>query len=502
MPVTALPSRWGIGTMGECAREFVRFLRSAGQTYWQILPLNPTSYGDSPYQSFSSFAGNPYLIDLDELAAQGLLQADEYQDLNWGENATCIDYGLLYRQRFSVLKKAVDRLQKRIPNELEEFCATQPWLENYALFMALKDRFGGAPWSRWPAPLKMRQPQAIQQAMQELNNEVRFWQGVQFLFFRQWSALKQYANRHGVQIVGDLPIYVAEDSADVWAEPCQFQLDEQCNPIEVAGCPPDGFSEDGQLWGNPLFDWDKMKQDGFAWWIRRIEYQFHLYDVLRIDHFRAFDAYYAIPAGAKDAKNGRWRTGPGIEFFHTIEAALGRRNIIAEDLGFLTESVHKLLKDTGYPGMKVLEFAFDSRDGGGSLYLPHNYPTNCIAYVGTHDNETALGWLATADAGDVALAREYLHLDPVEGEHWGMMRAIWASVADRAIVQMQDLLGLGSEGRINTPSTLGGNWQWRALPNFASPALAARIHRQMQLYGRLPVPPSTTVSNEEVDPCL
>lgn len=484
MPITALPSPWGVGTMGQTAREFVRFLSDAAQTYWQVLPLSPTGYGDSPYQSFSSFAGNPYLIDLDELKAEGLLQSGEYEKLDWGDDPACVDYAVLYQQRFAVLKKAVDRLETCLPHQLDAFCAAEPWLDDYALFMALKDHFNGKPWSLWPEPLKMRHPQAIAAAKAQLADEVHFWQGVQFLFFRQWKELKAYANRLGIRIVGDLPIYVAEDSADVWVNPTQFQLDEGLNPIEVAGCPPDDFSQEGQLWGNPLFDWERMKQDGFAWWIRRIEYQFHLYDVLRIDHFRGFDAYYAVPAGAKDAKSGRWKPGPGIVFFRALEKALGRRSIIAEDLGFLTPSVHKLLQDTGYPGMKVLEFAFDG--GGDSLYLPHNYPTNCIAYVGTHDNDTARGWLCTAPAEEAALAREYLHLDPKEGEQWGMMRAIWASVADCAIVQMQDLLGLGSEGRMNIPSTLGENWQWRACPGFASPQLAARLRRQMQLYGRFP----------------
>ena len=315
---------------------------------------------------------------------------------------------------------------------------------------------------------------------------MNFWKGVQFLFFRQWERLKKLSQKKGISIIGDLPIYVAEDSADVWAHPELFQMDDDLRPVKVAGCPPDGFSASGQLWGNPLFDWERMKEDGYGWWISRVAFQFRFYDVLRIDHFRGFESYYAIPRGAKDARGGSWEKGPGMDFFRALEKAVGRRRIIAEDLGFITPQVGKLLEDTGFPGMKVLQFAFDSRDGGGRMYQPHNYPVNCVAYVGTHDNETALGWLEDAAAEDAALAREYLHLDRDEGENWGMMRGIWSSPAGYAIVQMQDILGLGREGRINTPSTLGGNWQWRALPGSYDADLAARIRRQMYLYERLP----------------
>ena len=473
--------------MGQAARDFILFLRASGQSIWQILPINPTGYGNSPYQSFSSFAGNPYLIDLDDLKDDGLLLPAEYQTLFWGTDPAGIDYGILYQKRYGVLRKAVCRLKNSLLTEMEAFCMQHSgWLEDYALFMAIKDYYQGRPWSQWPEPLKLRRPDAMEQMKSQLSEDIFFWKGVQFLFFRQWYRLKSFANQSGISIIGDLPIYVAEDSADVWANPIQFQLDESLNPIEVAGCPPDGFSADGQLWGNPLFDWDYMKKDGYQWWIKRIAFQFHIYDVLRIDHFRGFDAYYAIPAGSSTARIGRWRPGPGLSFFQSLEVSLGHQNIIAEDLGFLTPSVRRLLYDTGYPGMKVLEFAFDSRDGSGIDYLPHNYPRNCVAYVGTHDNETALGWLASAPRPDVSLAREYLHLDSREGEHWGMMRAVWSSVADRAIVQMQDVLGIGREGRMNIPSTLGGNWRWRLLPGYNTPELEHRLWRQMELYGRIP----------------
>ena len=493
MPITSLPSPWGVGTLGAEARAFLNFLARAGQSCWQVLPIGPTGFGDSPYQSFSSFAGNPYLIDLDDLLAKGLLKPEEYQTLDWGEDPLQVDYGLLYQNRFSVLEKAVNRLRARCLNELTAFCAREAgWLDDYALFMALKGRNGGAPWSKWPEPLRRREPAALAQAASDMSEKVWFWKGVQFLFFAQWEALKAWAGEKGVSIIGDLPIYVAEDSADVWAQPEQFQMDESLHPTGVAGCPPDGFSETGQRWGNPLFDWERMKADSYQWWLRRITFQFRLYDVLRIDHFRGFEAYYAIPTGAEDARAGTWRPGPGLGFFQALEQSLGRRPIIAEDLGFLTPAVHQLLSDTGYPGMKVLEFAFDSRDGGGRTYQPHNFPKNCVAYVGTHDNDTALGWLAEADPADVALAREYLHLDKAEGENWGMMRAIWASTADWAVVQMQDLLDLGNEARMNTPSTLGGNWQWRAQSGFDSPALAKRLRRQMELYERLPAVKTST----------
>lgn len=486
MPISALPSPYGVGTLGQSARDFVSFLVESGQTYWQILPISPTGFGDSPYQSFSSFAGNPYFIDLDDLAQEGLLLPEEFQALTWGESPTQVDYGLIYRQRFPILRRAVSRLSIKRPQELADFCRTQQeWLEPYAQFMAFKDYYDGAPWSQWSDPIRLRQPQAVEELSGELADSILFWKGVQFLFFAQWKALKEYANRQGISIIGDLPIYVASDSADVWANPQQFQLDENLCPTEVAGCPPDGFSEDGQLWGNPLFNWEGMAENRYQWWMRRVAFQFTIYDVLRIDHFRGFDSYYAIPAGDKNARRGRWRPGPGIAFFNILKETLGDRPIIAEDLGFLTPSVHQMLADTGYPGMKVLEFAFDHRDSGQNLYLPHNYPVNCIAYVGTHDNDTALGWTRTADPDDVAAARAYLNLTPDEGENWGMMRGIWASAARYTIVQMQDALGLGSEGRINTPSTTGENWQWRATPGYLTQELAHRLYRMTKLYGRL-----------------
>ena len=487
MPVTSLPSPWGVGTLGAEARRFVDFLAAAGVSVWQVLPVVPTSFGDSPYQSFSTFAGNPYLIDLDDLAHEGLLDHDDYAHRFWGDDPERVDYGALYRERFVVLHRAAERLLASSRGDFEAFCERESaWLDDYALFMALKDAHGGAPWSMWEDGLRRRRPDVLADARTAYARDIRFWKAIQYLFFCQWERLHGYARSAGVRIMGDLPFYVSGDSADVWSRPEQFELDADLRPHEIAGVPPDAFSEIGQVWGNPLFDWERMRDEGYRWWVDRVRAQFKLYDIVRIDHFRGFDSYFAIPAGSDTAAGGRWRPGPGIDFFRVLKDELGPCEIVAEDLGYLTPSVRQLLADTGFPGMKILEFAFDTRDGGGAAYLPFSYPANCVAYVGTHDNDTALGWLQSALPADVAHAREYLRLDPAEGEGWGFMQAIWASPADLAVVQMQDLLGLGSEARINTPSTIGGNWRWRARPGFASADLASRIHRQLELYYRLP----------------
>ena len=486
MPITSLPSPYGIGTMGEAAREFVRFLHKAGQSYWQILPICPTSYGDSPYQSFSSYAGNPYMIDLDELSEAGLLEKDEYKNIDWGSNPEKADYGLLYNRRFGVLRKAAKTAEEKYQTELTEFRKeNHKWLSDYALFMAIKDEQNGVSWLEWPEILRKRDNKALAVEREKLKDEIKFWECVQFLFFTQWKKLKAYANENGIKIIGDIPIYVSSDSADVWANPEQFQLDDNLMPISVAGCPPDGFSADGQLWGNPLFNWKVMKEQDYNWWVDRIAYQTQIYDMLRIDHFRGFDAYYSIPYGDKTARNGEWKEGPGIDLFNVIKEKLGELPIIAEDLGFLTDSVRKLLKDTGFPGMKVLEFAFDSRDTE-SGYLPHLYPKNCVVYAGTHDNETILGWFDTISEEDAEYAKKYMRLSEAEGYHWGMMRTVWASVADTAIMQMQDILGLGKNARMNTPSTLSDkNWSWRCLPGVYNDTLADVLHHEMKLYGRI-----------------
>lgn len=484
MPISSIPSPYGIGTMGKQARKFVDFLVKGGQKYWQILPICPTSYGDSPYQSFSSFAGNPYFIDLEYLCKDKLLTKKECESFQWGSNPKYVDYGIMYESRYALLRKVYARFTKKEPQDFEKFCENEKqWLDDYALFMALKDANGGQAWSNWDKSLRLREKKAMEEATEKYSEEIRFYKMLQYLFYQQWNALKAYANEAGIEIIGDVPIYVAGDSADVWANPDQFYLDENLEPIEVAGCPPDAFSDDGQLWGNPLFRWDVMKKDRYTWWTRRIKAMSELYDIIRIDHFRGFDSFYAIPAKDDTAKNGQWKQGPGMDLFCELEKKLGKLPIIVEDLGFLTPSVHKLLKDSGFPGMKVIQFAFDSREE--SDYLPHTYTNHCVVYTGTHDNDTVMGWMKTAPKASVKYAKEYLNLTKEEGYNWGMMRAAWSSVADMAIVPMQDILGLGSEARINTPSTLGNNWKWRATPEQIDAKVAKKLYHYMQMYGRV-----------------
>ena len=484
MPISSIPSPYGIGTMGKQARKFVDFLVKGGQKYWQILPICPTSYGDSPYQSFSSFAGNPYFIDLEYLCKDKLLTKKECESFQWGSNPKYVDYGIMYESRYALWRKVYARFTKKEPQDFEKFCENEKqWLDDYALFMALKDANGGQAWSNWDKSLRLREKKAMEEATEKYSEEIRFYKMLQYLFYQQWNALKTYANEAGIEIIGDVPIYVAGDSADVWANPDQFYLDENLEPIEVAGCPPDAFSDDGQLWGNPLFRWDVMKKDGYTWWTRRIKAMSELYDIIRIDHFRGFDSFYAIPAKDDTAKNGQWKQGPGMDLFCELEKKLGKLPIIVEDLGFLTPSVHKLLKDSGFPGMKVIQFAFDSREE--SDYLPHTYTNHCVVYTGTHDNDTVMGWMKTAPKASVKYAKEYLNLTKEEGYNWGMMRAAWSSVADMAIVPMQDILGLGSEARINTPSTLGNNWKWRATPEQIDAKVAKKLYHYMQMYGRV-----------------
>ena len=484
MPISSLPSPYGIGTMGKAARKFVDFLKKGGQKYWQILPICPTSYGDSPYQSFSSFAGNPYFIDLEILCKDKLLTKKECESYDWGGSESYVDYGIMYVSRYALLRKAYERFVKDIPQSYWDFCNEQrEWLDEYALFMALKDVNNGISWLEWPEEYKNRYLDALNAAREQYADNINFYKMLQYLFFKQWNELKAYANENGISIIGDVPIYVAMDSADVWANPDQFYLDEARNPIDVAGCPPDAFAADGQLWGNPLFRWDAMRNDGYAWWTKRVAAMSKLYDIVRIDHFRGFDSYYAIPADHDTARFGEWRQGPGMDLFRVLEQKLGKLPIIVEDLGFLTPSVHQLLRDSGFPGMKVIQFAFDSREG--SDYLPHNYPTHCVVYTGTHDNDTSMGWMKSAPKESVKFAKEYLNLTKEEGYNWGMMRGAWASVADMAIVPIQDLIGIGSEARINTPSTLGDNWKWRATADQIDNKLATRLYKYTQMYGRL-----------------
>ena len=481
MHISSLPGPWGIGTMGKHAYEFVDFLQAAGQTYWQILPLSPTGYGDSPYQSLSTFAGNPYLIDPELLQQQGLLTQEDLDRFFWGEGGR-VDYGRLYAQREDLLRLAFQRFTP--DEEYAAFVAeNQWWLEDYALFVALKRKFGGQSWCDWTLGLMMRIEASLRAYRRELDTDIRFHYFLQFVFYRQWMALKQYANEKGIRIIGDVPIYVPLDSADVWANPGLFQLDANRRPKMVAGCPPDSFSADGQLWGNPLYDWEKMKTTGYQWWIQRMSAATRLYDVVRLDHFRGFESYWAIPARDRTAINGKWMPGPAMDFIRALQAAFPEGQFIAEDLGYVTPQVRQLQLDSGYPSMKVMEFAFDSREEGN--YLPHLYPVNSVCYTGTHDNVTLRQWFAEADEADVAEARAYLGLHEAEGDVWGMIRGAMSSVSWLCIVQMQDYLQLGGEARMNHPGTLSiKNWSWRAEEGFASGELAGRILEMTRRYGR------------------
>lgn len=486
MPISSLPSPYGIGTLGREAYAFADFLKAAGQSYWQLLPLGPTSYGDSPYSSFSTYAGNPYFIDLDMLAEDGLLERGELEAEDWGDDPLRVDYEKIYAARFRVLKRACDRGWERDAARVAAFEAeNRRWLPDYALFMALKRHFGMKAWTEWEDENIRRRvsPEVVERYRQELAEDCRLFTYIQFLFYQQWNALRDYIHGLGLKVIGDLPIYVAMDSADVWSEPENFQMDEQYVPKEVSGVPPDYFSADGQLWGNPLYDWEKMKQDGYGWWVRRMEGASRLYDVIRIDHFRGFESYWSVPYGEPTARTGRWQQGPGMDLIGVLKERFRDIPIIAEDLGFLTDGVRQLLADSGFPGMKVLEFAFDSREPGD--YLPHNYGRNSVCYIGTHDNETALQWRDSADPADIAFAKRYLGLNEEEGFTWGLIRGGMSSVADLFVAQMQDCLALGAEGRMNTPGTCGGNWQWRMAAGAASAELAARLRDCTWRYSRL-----------------
>lgn len=482
MHISSLSSPYGIGSLGKSAYEFVDFLASAGQGFWQILPLCPTGFGDSPYQSFSSFAGNPYFIDLEFLQRDRLIKKIECDEINWGKGETQIDFEKIFIGRYSVFEKVYANFVKNIPTAFYEFCEQEDyWLSDFALFMAEKDVHGGAPWTQWEDDLRKRRPKLLEEEKEKLKSKMQFYKMLQYLFFGQWADLKRYANEKGVEIIGDIPIYVAPDSADVWASPQNFELSGDFMPIEVAGCPPDDFSPDGQLWGNPLYDWEFMKKDNYSWWIRRFTHNARLFDALRIDHFRGFDSFYAISAKDKSAKNGVWRSGPGADFFKVIKENLGELNIIAEDLGFVTPSVKSLLRETDFAGMKVIQFAFDEN---GSDYLPHNYTKNSAVYIGTHDNQTALGWFKSLSENKAQYVRAYLNLSRADGAAWGMIKAAQACVSNTAIISAQDILSLDNRARMNTPSTVGGNWQWRAKQSAFTQDIAEKLRFYTKLYGR------------------
>jgi len=485
LPVASLPSKYGIGCFSKEAYEFVDSLVAANQHYWQILPLGPTGYGDSPYQSFSTFAGNPYFIDPEDLIKRGWISEKECDSYDFGDNAQFIDYEKIYLSRFKMLRTAFKNSNIEKDADFKKFVKDNAsWLDDYALYMAVKTSKGNVCWVEWDEDIKLRKSTAMKKYRKELAEEILFYQFQQYMFAVEWTALKAYANEKGIRIIGDIPIYVAFDSADAWANPELFQFDENCTPVAVAGCPPDAFSATGQLWGNPLYKWDYHASTGYEWWMKRLGHIFSLYDVIRIDHFRGFDEYYSIPFGDETAEFGHWEKGPGYDLFDTMKKALGDMDVIAEDLGYLTPSVLKLVKKTGYPGMKVLQFAFDSREE--SDYLPQNYPVNCVVYTGTHDNDTSKSWFKAISRKDRGFAKEYLNLGAKAGEKIAdaMVRSALGSVAYLCIIPVQDYLNLDGEARINMPSTLGTNWKWRLQGGQLTEEDCARIARLTRVYGR------------------
>ena len=484
---TSLPGKYGIGTLGKEAYAFIDFLKKSRQKLWQIFPLGPTGYGDSPYQSFSSFAGNPYLIDFDLLIEAHLLSEEDLRDVFFGDNEEYIDYGAIYNQKYPLLRKAYENFKSSDNHEMRENLEhfkreNASWLNDYSLYISLKNHFNGLPWNEWVHDIKNREHGAMEHYKNELADDIEYHNFIQFLFFKQWGDVKRYANENGIKIIGDIPIFVAADSSDAWANPEIFLFDEERKPVKVAGVPPDYFSATGQLWGNPLYNWQKLKETNYSWWVERVRANLSTCDIIRIDHFRGFEAYWAVPYGDDTAINGQWEPGPGIDLFNAIKSQLGELPIIAEDLGLMTQGVIDLREATGFPGMKILGFAFDS--GEENDYLPHTYTKNCVVYTGTHDNDTLIGWFQKAKEEDRQFARDYLNSRSDDKIHWDAIRGAWSSVASMAISPVQDFLGLGSEARINTPGVAAGNWQWRLRHGVLTDELAERIAKLTRVYSR------------------
>jgi len=484
---TSLPGKYGIGTLGKEAYAFIDFLKKSRQKLWQIFPLGPTGYGDSPYQSFSSFAGNPYLIDFDLLIEAHLLSEEDLRDVFFGDNEEYIDYGAIYNQKYPLLRKAYENFKSSDNHEMRENLEhfkreNASWLNDYSLYISLKNHFNGLPWNEWAHDIKNREHGAMEHYRNELADDIEYHNFIQFLFFKQWGDVKRYANENGIKIIGDIPIFVAADSSDAWANPEIFLFDEERKPVKVAGVPPDYFSATGQLWGNPLYNWQKLKETNYSWWVERVRANLSTCDIIRIDHFRGFEAYWAVPYGDDTAINGQWEPGPGIDLFNAIKSQLGELPIIAEDLGLMTQGVIDLREATGFPGMKILGFAFDS--GEENDYLPHTYTKNCVVYTGTHDNDTLIGWFQKAKEEDRQFARDYLNSRSDDEIHWDAIRGAWSSVASMAISPVQDFLGLGSEARINTPGVAAGNWQWRLKHGVLTDELAERIAKLTKVYSR------------------
>ncbi|MGH2593514.1 MAG: 4-alpha-glucanotransferase [Anaerolineae bacterium] len=484
---TSLPGRYGIGDLGDEAYRFVDFLTSAKQRLWQVLPLGPTGYGDSPYQCFSAFAGNPLLVSPDKLIEDGLLTRDDVRDVP-NFPADCVNYGDVIPFRFDLLHRAAQRFKSGTSGSLaaafDVFCQDAAgWLDDFALFMALKDAHSGTVWSSWESGIVKRTPEAIGRWSEALAETVFAHKFLQFLFFRQWTAVKQYANDRGIRIIGDIPIFVAYDSADVWSHPDLFFLDDRGQPTVVAGVPPDMFTETGQLWGNPLYRWDALARQGYAWWIDRFRATLSQVDIVRLDHFIGFTRYWEVPAGEETAENGRWVPGPGAAIFHAVEAVLGKLPIIAEDLGVVTPQVEALRDKFEFPGMKTIQFAFTGPD---NPFLPHNYTQNYVVYTGTHDNDTSRGWFSTASPEEKSFAQRYLARNGADFA-WDLIRAAMSSVADTVIVPLQDVLGLGSEARMNYPGRPSGNWGWRFTPGMLNDGHGSRLREMVELYGREPI---------------
>ena len=483
LPVYSIPSRYGIGSLGKEAYSFVDFLSKSGVGLWQVLPLGPTSYGDSPYQCFSAFAGNDYFIDLDKLKDEGLLTEADLAGADDGWDPQFVDYGRIYSTRYEILEKASERFFSSPDEDYFKFTESVSWLEDYALYMAIKRSFGMVAWTEWPEEYRDRRPEIIEAFREEHEDMLRHHRFCQYKFFSQWKALLRYAHRNGIEVVGDAPIYVSMDSADVWSNRDLFCLDEKGYPTVVAGVPPDYFSETGQLWGNPIYRWDEQKDRVYEWWERRVSSASILYDYLRIDHFRGFDSYWTIPADEETAINGEWVEGPGIGFIRFLKNAAGNMKLIAEDLGLLTPSVKALLRDSRLPGMKVLEFAFSGE--GESDYLPEAYHVNCICYTGTHDNDPVCPWLDSLDEQSLEFFSEYMKKKGLTPDADGMIRLGLSSEARFFIVQMQDLLETGSGSRTNLPGVQEGNWRWRLTADAITEALSDRIMSLVKEYGRI-----------------
>lgn len=485
LAISSLPSKYGIGTLGKEAYHFVDQLAKANQRYWQVLPVGPTSYGDSPYQSFSAFAGNPYFIDLEMLEKEGLLKKEDMEAYDWGDSLVYVDYEKIYNNRFSVLKKAYKASSFQKEKEYRKFVKENTyWLEDYSLYMALKFYFGGIEWDQWEDEIRMHKKSAVAHYTKLLQSEIGFWKFCQYKFYSQWKKLKKYANKKDIKIIGDIPLYMALDSADVWAHGELFELDERKKPIHVAGVPPDCFSEDGQLWGNPIYNWKKMEHTGFAWWYQRMRSNANLYDVIRIDHFIGIVNYWSIPADSQTAINGKWKKGPGKKLTKVIKKATKGASIIAEDLGVVGDNVRALIQKTGWPGMKILLFAFDDENGANE-YLPHNYASeNCIVYGGTHDNDTIVGYYKEKSDEEIKFVKQYLGISKKEDLPRAMIRCGYASIAKTAVFQMQDILALDNSARMNCPSTVGTNWKWRMLPNQFTADHIRFLKKMCRLYNR------------------